>query len=90
MNNEKAPLEQSEPYAWDRTPPHPLRLYRIAAGLTAGELADMAGCHRNTVSNIERRRNLASRSTARKLSDALNLSVLELFPEYIAAWDAEE
>jgi len=70
--------------------PHALRFYRLALGLTRAELAVRAGVHVNTVSNVERRRNLPTLRTARKISAALVLPVAEVFPEFAEIERGEE
>lgn len=45
-------------------------------------MAEAAGVHPNTITNVERRRHLPTLSTARKISDALRLPVAEVFPEF--------
>ncbi len=84
MNETNVSPEQS--YAEPRTLPHPVRFFRLALGLTRAELAERAGVHFNTVSNVELRRNLPTLRTARKISAGLGLPVAEVFPEF-KGWD---
>lgn len=60
--------------------PTPLRVYRVAAGLTQAGLAARAGLTRITVSALERGENAPRLATAQALSRALNTDVSALFP----------
>jgi DNA-binding XRE family transcriptional regulator len=58
---------------------HPLRVARVAGGLTQSELAGAAHVDRAMVSKIERGALAGSPATHRKLADALGCPIDELF-----------
>lgn len=57
----------------------PIKVQRIAAGLTQAELADAAGISRKTVSNLERGCFNPGRRTAKALAVALGVTEVHLF-----------
>lgn len=57
-----------------------LREHRTRAALEQGELADLAGVHRNTLSRLERGYE-ATPATARTLAKALRLQPADLMQE---------
>ena len=63
--------------------PSPLRLLRLANGLTQEQVADRAHLSRETVSRLERG-NAPTLRTAQALSSALDAPVGALFP---AEWE---
>jgi transcriptional regulator with XRE-family HTH domain len=58
----------------------PLRIFRIAAGLTQAELAEIALISRVQVGALERRKHRPRRATANALAAALGCGPEELFP----------
>jgi transcriptional regulator with XRE-family HTH domain len=58
----------------------PLRVYRVAAGLTLAELARIAGISKTALCHIERREAQPQRSTRRVLASALGVESEDLFP----------
>lgn len=66
-------------YAEARTA-HPLRVYRVAAGLTQEELARRAGVQGLTVSRIETWKHAPMRRTVRKLAAVLGVEPAVLVP----------
>lgn len=70
-------LTKSYPPGWT---PSPLRVYRVAKGLTQAELAQLAGVSRPTVIYLEARRQNPLPSTAEALAEVLGTSVEEIFP----------
>lgn len=60
--------------------PTPLRVYRVASGMTQAGLATRAGITRVTVSALERGANVPRLGTAQRLADALDVEVSALFP----------
>ena len=70
---------QPPPYTEVRTPP-PLKVIRVARGLTQRQLADRAGVSPETVLRHEQRRHEPTRATAHALAAALDWPEAELFP----------
>ena len=60
--------------------PHPLRVYRVGAGWTQRELADLAGVNQFTVSRLERRLHTPNLTTAEAIARALGRPVDAVFP----------
>ena len=58
----------------------PLRVHRAARGLSQQALAERAGVGIRTVTRIEQHKN-PTLTTARRLARALDLPLVELFPE---------
>jgi DNA-binding XRE family transcriptional regulator len=69
---------ETEMYA--RRATSPLRLFRVAAGLTQAELAERSGIARITVGALERGENSPHLATARRLAGVLGCSAEQLFP----------
>jgi DNA-binding XRE family transcriptional regulator len=67
-----------EPYRSSRVPL--LRLFRVAAGLSQGQLALRAGVARETVVRIEGERGAPTLRTAHALAGALGTQVDAVFP----------
>ena len=69
----------SKSYGTDRTT-SALRVYRVALGLTQGDLADLAGVSRRTVNAIETGKWKPRQGTATSLATVLKCQVSDLFP----------
>jgi DNA-binding XRE family transcriptional regulator len=59
----------------------PIRVFRVAAGLSQAELAEAAGLTSKTVSNLERSATKPSRRTIRALAAALSAPAEAIFPQ---------
>lgn len=59
----------------------PLRVYRVASGLTQAQLAKRAACSRITIGALERRENVPQLETARRLAAALDVEIEVIFPD---------
>lgn len=58
----------------------PLRVYRVAAGLSMRELADAAGVSELTIWRLEAGKSKPNPATATVISQALDVSAEQLFP----------
>jgi transcriptional regulator with XRE-family HTH domain len=67
--------------ALTRLPP-PVKVFRLACGLTQHQLAERASVSIGTVRNLENRRHRPTRETAKKVAAALGADLLEVFPEW--------
>jgi DNA-binding XRE family transcriptional regulator len=58
----------------------PIRRCREAAGVTSQELADKSGVRQATISDVENGKSVPSSDTLRKMADALDCTMDELWP----------
>lgn len=75
-----APDIKTGDYGEGTTVSTPLRVYRVARGLTQAQLAARAGVARITVGALERREATPQLHTAQVLASALGVPTEELFP----------
>lgn len=61
-------------------PTSPVRVHRVAQGMSQEALAERAGVGRNTVSRLERRIHAPTPRTLEALAAALGVDVQQLFP----------
>lgn len=65
--------------------PEPLTVYRVIAGRSQAELAELAGIRAATVCELEKGRRRPHRSTAEALADVLEVDPCSLFPRHLEA-----
>jgi DNA-binding XRE family transcriptional regulator len=62
------------------TPSTPLRVVRVAHGLSQAQLAERAHLARVTVGALERGENVPQLGTAQRLAEVLGVEIEDLFP----------
>lgn len=65
----------------------PLRVLRVAFGLSQADLAEAAGISRHTIISLEKGTALPKLRTARALAHVLRCEVLDLFPGLLPEGD---